>query len=200
MRKPKSFLRVFTEGGPLVALAVAIALLAGIAGPASAQFFNFGGGWSRPAPRSGGGGWFGGDLFAPFQQQAPRRVENYSRAPPPEKRETVPERNVLVLGDAMADWLAYGLEDAYADQPEMGVIRKSKTVSGLIRYQPKGEPADWVAAAKGILATEKPDAIVVMLGLDDRVIDPRAGGRKIRQAGRQEGRQGKEGRPRQTGG
>jgi hypothetical protein len=68
----------------------------------------------------------------------------------------------------MADWLAYGLEDAYAEQPETGVIRKHKTVSGLIRYQPKGEPADWAAAAKGILATEKPDTIVVMLGLDDR--------------------------------
>ena len=76
---------------------------------------------------------------------------------------------MLVLGDAMADWLAYGLEDAYADQPDMGVIRKSKTVSGLIKYQPKGDPADWAAAAKGILATEKPDAIVVMLGLNDRV-------------------------------
>jgi hypothetical protein len=49
------------------------------------------------------------------------------------------------------------------------VIRKHKTASGLIRYQPKGEPADWIAAAKGILATEKPDAIVVMLGLNDRV-------------------------------
>src|SRR6202035_2865815 len=85
------------------------------------------------------------------------------------KRETVPERNVLVLGDAMSDWLAYGLESAYTDQPEMGVIRKSKTFSGLIRYQPKGDPADWAAAAKGILATEKPDAIVVMLGLNDRV-------------------------------
>ena len=76
---------------------------------------------------------------------------------------------MLVLGDAMADWLAYGLEDAYAEQPDMGVIRKHKTVSGLIKYQPKGEPADWTAAAKGILATEKPDAIVVMLGLNDRV-------------------------------
>ena len=75
---------------------------------------------------------------------------------------------MLVLGDGMADWLAYGLEDAYAEQPDMGVIRKHKTVSGLIKYQPKGEPADWAAAAKGILATEKPDAIVVMLGLDDR--------------------------------
>src|SRR5712691_6966930 len=181
MPKTKCFLRVFTETGPLVALAVALALLVGIAGPASAQFFNFGnnfgnfGGPPRPPPRSGGfgggGGWFGGDFFAPFQQQAPKKVirEDFSKAPPPEKRESAPERNVLVLGDAMADWLAYGLEDAYAERPDMGVIRKHKTVSGLIKYQPKGDPADWPAAAKGILATEKPDAIVVMLGLNDRM-------------------------------
>jgi uncharacterized protein len=168
MSKPKSFFRVFTEAGPLVALAVAIALLIGIAGPASAQFFNFGGP-QRPAPRSNGGGWFGGDFFAPFQQQAPQAPrQDFSRAPAPAKRDTQPERNVLVLGDAMADWLAYGLEDAYTEQPDMGVIRKHKTVSGLIKYQPKGDPADWAAAARGILATEKPDAIVVMLGLNDR--------------------------------
>jgi hypothetical protein len=171
MAKPKSFLGVLTEPGPLIALAVATTLLAGIVGPASAQFFNFGGpARPQPQPRNGGGGgWFGGDLFAPFQQQAPKRIESYSRAPPPEKRETVPERNVLVLGDGMADWLAYGLEEAYSERPDMGVIRKHKTVSGLIKYQPKGDPADWAAAAKGILATEKPDAIVVMLGLNDRV-------------------------------
>jgi lysophospholipase L1-like esterase len=76
---------------------------------------------------------------------------------------------VLVIGDAMADWLAYGLEDAYTEQPDMGVIRKHKTTSGLIKYQPKGEPSDWAAAAKGILETEKPDVIVVMLGLNDRI-------------------------------
>jgi uncharacterized protein len=69
----------------------------------------------------------------------------------------------------MADWLAYGLEDAYTEQPDMGVIRKHKTTSGLIKYQPKGEPSDWAAAAKGILDTEKPDVIVVMLGLNDRI-------------------------------
>jgi hypothetical protein len=178
MPKPKSFFRVFTESGPLIALAVAVALLVGIVGPASAQFFNFGGPPRPQPPRSSGGGfgggWFGGDLFAPFQQQqqqqpAQKRIENFSKAPPPEKRETVPERNVLVLGDGMADWLAYGLEDAYAERPDMGVIRKHKTLSGLIKYQPKGDPAEWAAAAKGILATEKPDAIVVMLGLNDRV-------------------------------
>jgi hypothetical protein len=181
MPNPKSFLRVFTETGPLVALTVAIALLVGIAGPASAQFFNFGNFGAppqrppQPVPQQrGGGGWFGNDtpFFAPFQQ-APRRApvvrEDFSRAPAPEKRDSPAERNILVLGDAMADWLAYGLEDAYSEQPDMGVIRKHKTVSGLIKYQPKGDPADWAAAAKGILAAEKPDAIVVMLGLNDRV-------------------------------
>ena len=173
MRKPKSFLRVFTDTGPLAVLAVVIAFLVGIVGPASAQFFNFGGFGGPPqrqAPQRGGG-WFGGDFFQPFQQQpsqqAPR--QDFSRAPGPAKRDAVAERNVLVLGDAMADWLGYGLEDAYSEQPDMGVIRKHKTISGLIKYQPRGEPADWAAAAKAILATEKPDAIVVMLGLHDRV-------------------------------
>ncbi len=168
MIKPPSFLKIFTETGPLVVLGVTIALLVGIVGPASAQFFNFGGP-QRPAPRQGGG-WFGGDFFAPFQQQAPKRVyQDFSKAPPPEKREGIPERNVMVMGDGMADWLASGLEEAYTEQPDMGVIRKAKNTSGLIRYQPKGEPADWAAAAKGILATEKPDVIVVMLGINDRI-------------------------------
>jgi hypothetical protein len=171
---------IFTESGPLIALTIAAGMVLGMVGPTSAQFFNFGGFQQRPQPQRGdggfGGGWFGNDTFAPFQQHAPQRRqtlppvrEDFSKAPPPEKRNTAPERHILVLGDAMADWLAYGLEDAYAEQPDIGVIRKHKTVSGLIKYQPKGGPADWAAAAKGILATEKADAIVVMLGLDDRV-------------------------------
>jgi hypothetical protein len=177
MSKPRSFFKVLTETGPLIALGTALAILVSIAGPASAQFFNFpgfGGPPQRqaPPPRNGGGGggWFGGDFFAPFQQQqqqAPR--QDFSRAPAPGKRDTIPDKNVLVIGDAMADWLAYGLEDAYTEQPDMGVIRKHKTTSGLIKYQPKGEPSDWTAAAKGILETEKPDVIVVMLGLNDRI-------------------------------
>lgn len=184
MPEPKR--RLLPESGLLIVVSVAAALLLGIMSPASAQFFDFFG--SRPQPRQhvqqprgygyGGGGGGGGGFFSPFQQIFPgapppqpqqQRAVDYSHAPSPEKRETVPEHNVLVLGDAMADWLAYGLEDAYAEQPDMGVIRKHKTVSGLIRYQPKGEPADWAAAAKGIIATEKADAIVVMLGLNDRM-------------------------------
>src|SRR6476661_4575704 len=153
---------IVTRSGPLLALAIAAAMMLGVVGPTSAQFFNFGGFQQRPQSQRGGGGfgggWFGNDTFEPFQQHAPqphwdRRPtpppvrEDFSKAPPPEKRETVPERHILVLGDAMADWLAYGLEEAYSEQPEMGVIRKHKTVSGLIKYQPRGEPSDWAAAA-----------------------------------------------------
>ncbi|UFW71272.1 SGNH/GDSL hydrolase family protein [Bradyrhizobium sp. WU425] len=173
-------LRIFTDRGPLIALTIAGGMVVGVVGPTSAQFFNFGGYQQRPQPQRGGGfggGWFGNDMFEPSapqprwdrRQTLPPAREDFSRAPAAGKRDTVPERHVLVLGDAMADWLAYGLEDAYAEQPDMGVIRRHKTVSGLIKYQPKGNPADWAAAAKGILATEKADVIVVMLGLDDRV-------------------------------
>ncbi len=180
MAQPKSFFRVFCEAGPLIAVTVAVTLLLGIVGPVYGQgFFNFGGP-ARPQPQpqqrpgNGLGGWFGGELFAPFQQQEPKRVvrEDFSKAPLPAKRDPAaapPERNIMVLGDGMADWLAYGLEDAYADQPDIGIMRRSKSISGLIKYQPKGDPADWAAAAKGMLATEKPDAIVVMLGLNDRI-------------------------------
>jgi hypothetical protein len=183
--KPRKPARIRIDGGLLVVVSVAAALLFSIIGPASAQFFDFGFGRRPPppqAPRGYGGGGYGGPpqgqggFFSPFQQffpggqppQQPQRAVDYSRAPPPEKRDTVPEHNVLVLGDAMADWLAYGLEDAYAEQPDMGVLRRHKTNSGLIRYQPKGEPSEWTAAARGILAAEKADAIVVMLGLNDR--------------------------------
>jgi len=167
MFKETRFIKLITEPGPLIVLGVTIVLLVGIVGPAYAQFFNFGG---PPSRSRGGSGWFGSDFFAPFQPQAPKRVyQDFSKAPAPEKREGVPERNVLVMGDGMADWLGSGLEEAYVEQPDMGVIRKVKNTSGLIKYQPKGEPADWAAAAKGILAAEKPDVIVVMLGINDRV-------------------------------
>lgn len=179
--KPKLSRRLRGEAGLVVLLTTAALALFAVTRPASAQFFDFFRGPPRPPqampggqpqqqPRSGGFMQQFQQMFpggAPAQQQ--RAVDN-SHAPPPEKRDAVPERNVLVLGDAMADWLAYGLEDAFAEQePDLGVLRRHKTNSGLIRYQPKGDPADWVAAAKGILAADKADAIVVMLGLNDRV-------------------------------
>src|SRR5690606_8907694 len=91
------------------------------------------------------------------------------RAPAPEPREEPPARTILVLGDAMADWLAYGLEEAFTETPDIGVIRAVKPLSGQISYNTKGETAELAAAARGILSKHSPEVIVVMLGLSDRV-------------------------------
>ncbi|HEX2510994.1 MAG TPA: hypothetical protein VHK44_00180, partial [Xanthobacteraceae bacterium] len=96
-------------------LVLPTALLA--SSPAAAQFFPF---------------------WAPQQQQQPYYQDryrepppaDYSKAPPAKKVEVPPTSNVVVMGDSMADWLAYGLEEAFADTPEIGVVRKNKPYSG----------------------------------------------------------------------
>src|SRR5712691_8787082 len=110
--------------------------------------------------------WFGGYPGAP---NAPiERPVDYSRAPAPKKPETPPTSTIVVFGDSMADWLAHGLEDALADLPEIGVVRKHRTVSGLIRYDSRNENLDWAQAARDIIAADKPQFIVMMVGLNDR--------------------------------
>ena len=49
-----------------------------------------------------------------------------AKAPPPRKAETPPTSTVLVIGDSLADWLAYGLEEALTDTPKMGVVRETR--------------------------------------------------------------------------
>jgi uncharacterized protein len=155
------------------------ALELAISSPAQAQFsrddrFPF---LSRQRPqRPSGGGFFGGffgggqrQFDNPSEQQAP--VDN-SRAPPPKKAEVKPDSvapttSIVVMGDAMADWLAYGLEDAFADSPEIAVIRKNKIHSGLLRYEAKGD-LDWWHVARDMLTQEKANFVVMMLGVTDR--------------------------------
>jgi hypothetical protein len=115
-------------------------------------------------------------IFGPFS--APRyqygggpssdRQVDSSRAPAPKKADVPPAKPILVLGDSMADWLAYGLEDAFADTPEIGVVRKHRTYSGLIQYDSRNESQDWPGVAREVIANEKPRFIVMMLGLNDR--------------------------------
>jgi hypothetical protein len=49
------------------------------------------------------------------------------------------------------------------------VERKIRASAGLVRYDAKNEALDWPQAAKDALSNEKPNAIVVMLGLNDRL-------------------------------
>ena len=159
------------ECASLVALEVALTV------PAQAQarderfFFQ---GRQRPA-RSGG---FFENLFGPSnrqvfeREQAPSAPSDYSRAPSPRKPDAtaepvVPTATVVVMGDGMADWLAYGLEDAFSDSPEVAIVRKNKPHSGLLRYEYKSD-LDWWHVARDILAQEKANYVVMMLGVSDR--------------------------------
>jgi uncharacterized protein len=100
------------------------------------------------------------------------RAVDYSKAPAPKKTDAVPQTPIMVFGDSMADWLAYGLEQAFAENPEIGVLRRHRTSSGLIRTEVKndtrGEYPDWPVAAKEMIAAQRPKFVVMMIGLNDR--------------------------------
>src|SRR6516165_4178845 len=171
------------------AFAIMIVVMAGpvICGPASAQYWGdrSSGGWGRSGGWGGWGGWGEGypserhyrrsphrDFFSPFsgeRHNRPAPAVDYSKAPAPRKLETPPSQTVVVIGDSMADWLGYGLDENYAEQPEIGVERKIRATSGLVRYDAKNEALDWPQAATDALSNAKSNAIVVMLGLNDRV-------------------------------
>src|SRR5262245_58243992 len=71
------------------------------------------------------------------------------------------------MGDANSDWLAYGLEYAYSDNSDVGIVRKHRTDSGLISYDARRD-TDWPQAAREIIAAEKPKVILMMIGNNDR--------------------------------
>src|SRR5215510_3353763 len=144
----------------------------------------------RSRPQSGGlFDWFGGGLFnsrprdddsyrPPRQQQqqpnqhTQQQPSESSRAPPPKKAEAKDEQagpttSIVVMGDDMADWLGYGLEDVFSDTLEIRVVRKNKLNSGLLHYDAKGD-LDWSHVARDTLAQEKADYVVMMLGVGDR--------------------------------
>src|SRR5215470_608550 len=94
------------------------------------------------------------------------RPQDYSHAPPATPREDATVK-IVVMGDANADWLAYGLEDAFSEQPEIGIVRKHRTASGLIRYDQRRD-GEWPQVAREIIAAEKPKFVVMMIGNNDR--------------------------------
>jgi uncharacterized protein len=177
----------------VVAAVLALAQSASVA--AQAQFFwnwNQQDQHNRQRSRQQSGGlfdWFGGGLFnsrprdddsysPPRQrQQQPnqhtqQQQSESSRAPPPKKAEAKDEQvgpttSIVVMGDDMADWVGYGLEDVFSDTPEIRIIRKNKLNSGLLHYDAKGD-LGWWHVARDTLAQEKADYVVMMLGVGDR--------------------------------
>jgi hypothetical protein len=162
-------LRFLINATLLAAAILAATVLVFVPAPSDAQFFSDQGRRQR--------GWFDWFEQAPPQQfERPPPPVDYSRAPPPKKADPKAESNIttpiLVLGDAMGDWLAYGLELAYADAPEIGILRRHRTNSGLIRTEvrsdPRGEYPDWPQAARDLITAQKPKFVLMMIGINDR--------------------------------
>src|SRR5262249_43211371 len=124
----------------------------------------------------GSGGYRQRERASPPRQreqhrERPREVEkeqppDYSHAPPATLRKDATIK-VVVMGDANADWLAYGLEDAFSEKPEIGIVRKHRTDSGLIRYDQRRD-SEWPQVAREIITAEKPNFIVIRIGNNDR--------------------------------
>lgn len=182
----------------VAALAMVGGLLMVAASPAEAQLFE-------RRQRQGSGP----EIFNPFgifrplfqrpQQRDPREYRerqppresrsaptvDHSRAPPPEKSDKTPVRRIVVMGSSLSDWLAYGLEEIYADKPEVGVIRKNHLLTGLVRFDSKDETT-WPQVAREFLKDQNPDVIVVMLGLEDRHSIRERDPRRDKQQGREQ--------------
>ena len=114
-------------------------------------------------------------LFGPKSDDRPlfsgpkiRKAKRKSREPPVVTVEVEAKdpnaRKVLVIGDFVAGGLAWGLEQAFADEPKLMVIDKSDPNSGLVRV----DRYDWNATLPEILNETQPDLVVAVFGTNDR--------------------------------
>ncbi|RUV28234.1 MULTISPECIES: DUF459 domain-containing protein [unclassified Mesorhizobium] len=73
-------------------------------------------------------------------------------------------RTVLVVGDFMASGLGEGLDTAFAENTNVKIVVRSNGSSGFVR----DDFYNWPEQIKSLIETEKPAAVIVMLGSNDR--------------------------------
>lgn len=102
----------------------------------------------------------------------PRRASGGSAAParraePPSESAVEKHDNarvVLVVGDFLAGGLVDGLEAAYGESPGVRIVDRTNGSSGFVR----DDYHDWNAEIAPLLEEERPSAVVVMIGSNDR--------------------------------
>ncbi len=62
--------------------------------------------------------------YHPFDRRP--QVYESIKPPAPRKVETPSTATIVVIGDSLGEWLGYGLEQAFAETPEIGIVRKIK--------------------------------------------------------------------------
>ena len=162
-------IRVIVFRLPILVLAIVV-LATGVAGtfhtPALAQ--------EQPQDR----GWSLRDLLFPRRSErieppldirkAKPKVKKKPRAPVepavPIVEKAPDSRVILVIGDFMASGLAEGLDTAFAANPAIRIVQRANGSSGFVR----DDVYNWPEQVKSLIETEKPAAVVVMLGSNDR--------------------------------
>lgn len=109
---------------------------------------------------------FGQPRRAPEAPAAP--IEAPKKAKPAEPKIVEQPKNpdaqtVLVLGDIEAAGLGVGLQMAFAEEPALAVLTRTKAAAGLAR---DGEQ-DWLTAGTRFLVEHPADFLVVMIGIND---------------------------------
>ncbi|ARN83791.1 hypothetical protein B1812_18830 [Methylocystis bryophila] len=108
--------------------------------------------------------------MTPHAQPQQRNAKRGAPAAAPAAQAAVQQKDpaafrVTVLGDAFSQLLAAGLEQSFANEPKIAVLRRGNDNSGLVR----SDYYDWMKAA-GEIADDpkKPDMAVIMIGGNDR--------------------------------
>jgi len=105
--------------------------------------------------------WRSGDA----SRAAKRAKRTETSSAPSEKPGAAANYFVAVMGDTFGVLLGNGLEETFADKPDIGIEKKAKENSGLVR----DDYYDWPKAAKEIAnGAQKIDLAVIMLGSNDR--------------------------------
>ena len=78
---------------------------------------------------------------------------------------TAPTTQVAVFGDSLASYLVKGVDEAFSDNAEIGVLDRSKAESGLVRK----DVVDWAKTTEDFLkATPNLSYALMMVGVNDR--------------------------------
>ena len=108
---------------------------------------------------------------APVQAPRPQAKKRVTAPPPmvitdqPSEPRADPTTFILVVGDSLSEMLAGGLAEAFEANPDVQVLRRGRSSSGIVR----DDYYDWRKALRDMLASnEKVTHVVMMLGSNDR--------------------------------
>ena len=105
------------------------------------------------------------EYSAPAYWHGQNKAAKKDKTQKPEDPNAPPPFHVAVIGDSLGQMLADGLDEAYADRPDIRILHKAKDSTGLVRE----DYFDWPKAARELLAGgDKIDMAVIMIGSNDR--------------------------------